>query len=55
MNPEPEQSWHIFYVLANAFTQLSWVRPMPPEAKFWDPYIALPFGMRDAATLFEQE
>jgi hypothetical protein len=28
---------------------------MPPEAEFWDPYIALPSGMRDAATLFEQE
>jgi hypothetical protein len=54
-NTKPEQSWHIFYVLANAFTQLSWVRPMPLEAEFWDPYIALPFGMRDATTLFEQE
>jgi hypothetical protein len=28
---------------------------MPLEAEFWDPYIALPFGMRDATTLFEQE
>jgi hypothetical protein len=55
MNPEPEQSQHVSYVLANAFTQLLGGRHMPPEAKFLDPCITLPLGMRDAVMLFQQE
>jgi len=34
VNLELELSRRVFYVLANAFAQLSWSRPMPPEAKF---------------------
>ena len=33
-NPEPELSRRIFYVLANAFAQLSGSGPLPPEAEF---------------------
>jgi hypothetical protein len=54
-NPEPDQSRHVFCVLANAFTQLSGSGPMPLEAEFYDPCTALPSGMREAATLFEWE
>ena len=45
----------MFSVLANAFAQLSESGPMPPEAKFWNPYFALPSGIRDAVALFERE
>ena len=33
-NPKPELSRHIFYMLANAFTQLSESGPMLPKAEF---------------------
>ena len=33
-NPKPELSRRIFYVLANAFAQLSGCAPLPPEAEF---------------------
>jgi hypothetical protein len=34
INPEPEQSRRVFYVLANTFAQLSGGALMPPKAKF---------------------
>ena len=34
MNPEPELSRRIFYVLANIFAQLSGSGPLLPEAEF---------------------
>jgi hypothetical protein len=55
INPEPEQSWHVFYALANTFAQLSWGAPMPPEVEFWEPNVSLPSGMRDATTIFERK
>jgi hypothetical protein len=53
--PEPELSQCMFYMLANAFTQLSRGGPLPPKAEFWNPSTPLPFEMRDAITLFEEE
>jgi hypothetical protein len=55
INPEPEQSWHVFYALANTFAQLSGGAPMPPEVEFQDPSVSLPSGMRDATTIFERK
>ena len=45
----------MFYVLANAFTQLSRGRPSPPEAEFWNPSTPLPFEMRIVIAIFERE
>ena len=42
-------------MLANAFAQLFGIGPLPPEAEFWNPSIALPSKMRDTIALFEQE
>lgn len=28
---------------------------MPPKAEFWDPYIKLPYSLRNTAELFEGE
>jgi hypothetical protein len=41
-NPELELSRRVFYVLANAFAQLSGSGPMPQEIEFWNPSIVLP-------------
>jgi hypothetical protein len=51
-NPELELSRHVFYVLVNAFAQLSGGRHLPLEAEFWNPSTALPSEMRDAIALF---
>jgi hypothetical protein len=53
--PKPELSRCIFYMLANAFTQLSESGPLLPEAKFCNPSTALPSKMRDVIALFERE
>ena len=54
-NPVLELSRRIFYVLANAFAQLSESGLLPPKAKFWNPSTPLPSEMRDVIALFEQE
>jgi hypothetical protein len=55
VNPEPELSRRVFYVLANTFAQLSRSGPLPPEAEFWNPNTTLPSKMRDVIALFERE
>jgi hypothetical protein len=54
-NLEPELIRRVFYMLANAFAQLSRGGPLLPEAKFWNPSTPLPSKMRDVIALFEQE
>ena len=53
--PELELSRHVFYVLANTFSQLFGGRTLSLEVKFWNPSTPLPFEMRDTIALFEQE
>jgi hypothetical protein len=54
VNPEPELSRRVFYVLVNAFAQLFESGPLPPEAKLWNPSTIFPFEMRDVIALFER-
>jgi hypothetical protein len=54
-NPKPKLSQHVFYVLANAFAQLSRSGTLSPEAEFWKPSTMLPSEMRDAIALFGRE
>lgn len=42
-------------MLANVFSQLSGGEPRPPETKFYDPRVALPYGPRNAIELFKRE
>jgi hypothetical protein len=53
--PELEECWRTFYALASVLSQLSEDNPVPPENGFWDPSVPLPYGLRNAATLFELE
>jgi hypothetical protein len=42
-------------MLANVLSHMMGDEPMPPENDFWDPSVTLPFGLKNAATLFELE
>jgi hypothetical protein len=53
VNPEPELSRCVFYMLVNTFAQLSRSGPLPLEAEFWNPSITLPSEMREPIVLFE--
>jgi hypothetical protein len=54
-DPEPEECRRTFYALANFLSQLMGDEPMHRESDFWDPSVPLPFGLRNAVTLFELE